>query len=89
MIDCNQCWKTCGTSDTRTAARASPAPQATERNPLDFVPDEIPFDTAYGLPVSLDRPPGPIQAAVAEAKPCVYLTAFDLPAFAPATAPPP
>jgi glc operon protein GlcG len=51
-----------------TAVSASPALQATEENPLDFVPDEIPFDTAYGPPVSLDRAQGAIQAAVAEAK---------------------
>src|SRR5271168_1458986 len=40
----------------------------TETNPLDVVPDEIPFDTAYGPPVSLDRAAAVIHAAVAEAK---------------------
>jgi glc operon protein GlcG len=35
---------------------------------LDFVPDEIPFDTPYGPPVSLDRAQAVIHAAVAEAK---------------------
>jgi hypothetical protein len=25
--------------------------------PLDFVPDEIPFDTSYGPPISLDPSP--------------------------------
>ena len=40
----------------------------TEANPLDFVPDEIPFDTSYGPPVSLDRTQAIIHAAVAEAK---------------------
>jgi glc operon protein GlcG len=37
-------------------------------NPLDFVPDEIPFDTSYGPPISLDRAQAVIHAAVAEAK---------------------
>jgi glc operon protein GlcG len=51
-----------------TAAAASRAQQPTETNPLDFVPDEIPFDTPYGPPVSLDRAQAVLQAAVAEAK---------------------
>jgi glc operon protein GlcG len=51
-----------------TAATASRAPQPTETNPLDFVPDEIPFDTPYGPPISLDRAQAVIQAAVADAK---------------------
>lgn len=37
-------------------------------NPLDVVPDEIPFDVPYGPPISLDRAQAVIQAAVAEAK---------------------
>src|ERR1700709_1296485 len=36
-------------------------------NPLDFVPDEIPFDVPYWLPVSLARAQAVIDAAVAEA----------------------
>jgi glc operon protein GlcG len=51
-----------------TAAAVSRALQPTEINPLDFVPDEIPFDTPYGPPISLDRAQAVIQAAVAEAK---------------------
>jgi uncharacterized protein GlcG (DUF336 family) len=51
-----------------TAATVSRALQPTETNPLDFVPDKIPFDTAYGSPISLDRALAVIQAAVAEAK---------------------
>jgi len=39
-----------------------------QTNPLDFVPDKIPFDTPYGPPISLDRAQAVIQAAVAEAK---------------------
>src|SRR3954454_16131102 len=37
-------------------------------NPLDFVPNEIPFDVPYGTPISLDRAQAVIHAAVAEAK---------------------
>jgi uncharacterized protein GlcG (DUF336 family) len=37
-------------------------------NPLDFIPNEIPFDVPYGPPISLDRAQGVIHAAVAEAK---------------------
>src|ERR1700683_3608996 len=51
-----------------TAATATRAQQPTETNPLDFVPDEIPFDTPYGSPISLDRAQAVIQAAVADAK---------------------
>jgi glc operon protein GlcG len=51
-----------------SAATASRAPQPTETNPLDFVPDKIPFDTPYGPPISLDRAQAVIRAAVAEAK---------------------
>src|SRR5271168_3230349 len=37
-------------------------------NPLDAVPDEMPFDVPYGRPITLDRAQAVIQAAVAEAK---------------------
>jgi glc operon protein GlcG len=37
-------------------------------NPLDIVPNEIPFDVPYGLPISLDRAQAVIHAAMAEAK---------------------
>src|ERR1700729_818146 len=37
-------------------------------NPLDAIPDEIPFDVPYGTPISLDRAQAVIDAAVAEAK---------------------
>jgi glc operon protein GlcG len=53
---------------TGTAASASRALQPTETNPLDFVPNKIPFDTPYGPPISLDRAQAVIDAAVAEAK---------------------
>jgi len=37
-------------------------------NPLDAIPDEMPFDVPYGLPISLERAQAVIQAAVAEAR---------------------
>src|SRR5271170_4614035 len=42
--------------------------QPTETNPLDFVPDKIPFDTPYGPPIALERAQAAIEAAVADAK---------------------
>ena len=53
---------------TGSAASASRALQSTDTNPLNFVPDTIPFDTPYGPPISLDRAQAVIHAAVAEAK---------------------
>lgn len=53
---------------TGGAAGAGRALQPAETNPLDFVPDKIPFDVPYGPPISLDRAEDVIQAAVAEAK---------------------
>ena len=40
----------------------------TPTNPLDAIPDEIPFDVPYGPPISLDRAQTIIHAAVAEAR---------------------
>jgi uncharacterized protein GlcG (DUF336 family) len=37
-------------------------------NPLDVVPDKMPFDLPYGAPIVLDRANTIIDAAVAEAK---------------------
>src|SRR5271163_4016311 len=37
-------------------------------NPLDVIPNEIPFDVPYGLPISLEQAQAVIQAAVVEAK---------------------
>jgi glc operon protein GlcG len=51
-------------SKTETAVDAQLAPAAT---PLDDVPDEMPFDVAYGVPISLDRALAVIHAAIAEA----------------------
>src|ERR1700743_3428110 len=42
--------------------------QLTSSNPLDAIPDEIPFDVPYGPPISLDRALAVIHAAVAEAR---------------------
>lgn len=44
----------------------TPAPAAA--NPLDAIPDNMPFDVPYGAPISLDRAEVAIAAAVAEAK---------------------
>ncbi len=37
-------------------------------NPLDAVPDNMPFDVPYGAPISLDQAQSAIAAAIAEAK---------------------
>ncbi len=42
--------------------------QSAGSNPLDFIPDALPFDTPYGPPITLDRAEAVIHAAVAEAK---------------------
>jgi glc operon protein GlcG len=49
---------------------ASPicAQQPAAPNPLDTVPDRMPFDVPYGTPISLERAQAAINAAVAEAK---------------------
>ena len=41
----------------------APAPSA---NPLDVIPDSMPFNTPYGAPISLQRAQAAIQAAKAE-----------------------
>ena len=45
-------------------AHAQAAPAA---NPLDAVPDKMPFDTPYGAPVTLDRADAVLAAALADA----------------------
>ena len=37
-------------------------------NPLDAIPNEMPFDVPYGRPISLERAQAVIHAAVAEAR---------------------
>jgi glc operon protein GlcG len=54
--------------ETGNAAGAARAQQSAEVNPLDFVPEKIPFDTPYGPPISLERALAVILAAVTEAK---------------------
>ena len=51
-------------TNTQIAAEARP----TSSNPLDAIPEEIPFDVPYGPPISLDQAQAIIQAAVTEAK---------------------
>jgi uncharacterized protein GlcG (DUF336 family) len=41
---------------------------AQQPNPLDAVPDKMPFDVAYGVPISLERADAVLAAAVAESK---------------------
>jgi glc operon protein GlcG len=45
------------------SAQQPPAP-----NPLDVVPDKMPFDVPYGAPITLERAQTVINAAVAEAR---------------------
>lgn len=44
------------------------AQQPPPSNPLDAVPEKMPFDVPYGATISLDRAEAAIAAAVAEAK---------------------
>jgi glc operon protein GlcG len=37
-------------------------------NPLDVVPEKMPFDVPYGVPITLERATAAINAAVAEAR---------------------
>ena len=51
-----------------SSTAAAVAEERLSSNPLDAIPDEIPFDVPYGPPISLDRAQTVINAAVAEAK---------------------
>ncbi len=51
-------------SDTAEIAVEAPP----RSNPLDVIPNEMPFDVPYGRPISLVRARAVIQAAVAEAR---------------------
>src|SRR5882762_7745399 len=44
------------------------AQQTPAANPLDVVPDKMPFDIPYGTPISLERAEAAVAATVAEAK---------------------
>ena len=51
-----------------TANVACAQAPAAAANPLDVVPDKMPFDIPYGTPISLERANAAIAAAVAEAR---------------------
>jgi glc operon protein GlcG len=51
-----------GAGSAQTADQAAPA-----ANPLDMVPDKMPFSTPYGAPISLQRAQTVVQVAVTEA----------------------
>ena len=55
-------------SSTRTEVVMQPPPEAPPSNPLDAIPEEIPFDVPYGPAISLDRAEAVIHAAVSEAR---------------------
>jgi len=42
--------------------------QQPAQNPMDVVPDKMPFDVPYGAPISLDHAQAAINAAAAESK---------------------
>ena len=44
------------------------AQAAAQQNPLDVIPDKMPFNTPYGAPISLARAQAAIAAATAEAE---------------------
>jgi glc operon protein GlcG len=46
---------------------ASQAQQAPSGNPLDAIPEKMPFDVPYGAPITLERALAAIAAAVSEA----------------------
>lgn len=47
---------------------SSPAGAQTAPNPLDVVPDKMPFDVPYGPPIGLDRAQAVVAAVTAEAQ---------------------
>ena len=50
------------------AAFAAGASAQQAPNPLDAIPDKIPFDVPYGAPISLERADAVLAAALAESK---------------------
>src|ERR1700722_12174331 len=42
--------------------------EAPKPNPLDVIPDKMPFNTPYGAPISLARAQAAISAAIGEAE---------------------
>lgn len=53
---------------TSTKSEIPVEAERTTSNPLDVVPNEMPFDVPYGPPISLDQALAVIHAAVSEAK---------------------
>ena len=47
---------------------AGEAQQATSANPLDAIPEKMPFDVPYGAPIALEHALAAIAAAVSEAR---------------------
>ena len=56
-----------GSLPATAADQAPAAPAAAPANPLDEIPDAMPFKAAYGAPISLEKAQGFVQAALAEA----------------------
>lgn len=50
------------------AAAVGAAAQQPQPNPMDVVPDKMPFDVPYGPPISLDHAQAAINAAVTETR---------------------
>lgn len=50
------------------AVLAAGTSMAQQPNPMDVVPDKMPFDIPYGAPISLERAEAAIAAAAAESK---------------------
>jgi glc operon protein GlcG len=50
------------------ALLATGVSHAQQPNPLDAVPEKVPFDVPYGAPITLERADAVLAAAVAEAK---------------------
>ena len=49
-------------------AATSSLAQTAAPNPMDAIPEKMPFDVPYGAPISLDRADAALTAAVAESK---------------------
>ncbi len=49
-------------------AQSAPAPAPMPANPLDAIPEKMPFDVPYGAPISLERADAVLNAALGEAK---------------------
>lgn len=49
-------------------AQTAPAPAPMPANPLDTIPEKMPFDVPYGTPITLERADAVLNAALGEAK---------------------